>query len=102
MKISKNNLIEIEIKDGSSYASAIVTEDGRIRHFTGWNDKTKAATIEEVKKHFKGKCGRVLFHAKKDEVALFEASGFKVYEEDLYDIGAMFMEHVYEKSEKSK
>jgi hypothetical protein len=98
MEITKNNLVQIEVKDGSDYASVIVTEYGSISHLTGWGEKVKGAAIEEVKKHFKGKCGKILYHAAKEQVALFEAHGFKTYREDPYTIGAMFMEYVYEKA----
>lgn len=100
MEINKKKLVEIEVKDGSDYASAIVTGYGIIRRLMGWGDKAKATAIEEVKKHFRGTCNRILYHANKYEVALFKAHGFEVYREDPYDIGAMFMEYVYEKAEK--
>lgn len=98
MEINKSKLVEIEVKNGSDYASAIVTGYGCIRQLTGWNENLKATAIEEVKKHFRGTCSRILHHADKDEVALFEAHGFRVYREDPYTNGAMFMEYVYDKA----
>lgn len=97
MEITKNNLVQIEVRDGSDYASAIVTGYGCIRELTGWGEKVKATAIEEVKKHFQGKCSRILYHADKGQVALFEAHGFTAYREDPYAVGAMFMEYVYDK-----